>query len=412
MPRHVGMLSSRRVATAKPQKGRTSLVLSDGANLYLQCTLADDGKTVRKSWTFRYGLDGKRHEMGLGSANTFSLPEARQRARTLRQQLVDGIDPLRAKEAARQARLAEAAKQVTFRRCAEMYLNLHQGGWSASHRRQWHSTLRDHVFPVLGDLTVADIDQAAVMKVVEPIWKTKTVTATRVRSRIEAVLDYALAYKFRQGDNPARVLSALPKASRVAKVEHMAALPWRAMPPFMTELRALEGMPARALEFTILCAARTGEVLGAQWSEIDLKTKTWTVPASRMKAGAEHRVPLSARALEILAALPKGDGHIFGRLPDKALRRHALNRLRPDGAAHVHGFRASFKTWASESTSFAPDIVEAALAHKRGNATTQAYERGDLFEKRRRLMNAWSDYCAKGARAAGDVVTLRGAAHA
>jgi integrase len=411
MPRNIGMLSSRRVATAKPKRGRSSLVIADGGNLYLQATLGEAGN-VRRSWVFRYGLDGERHEMGLGPVHTLSLAEAREKARELRKQLLDGVDPLAARESARQARLAEQARTVTFEQCAEMFLRLHEVGWGAAHRHQWNASLRTYVYPRIGGLPVRGIDQAVIMQLIEPLWSAKPVTASRVRSRIEAIFDYALAHKLREGDNPARVLAALPRLSNVAKAQHFEALPWQEVPQFMRELRGLDLVAARCLEFLILTAARTGEATGATWEEIPDGAKAWTIPAGRMKGGAEHRVPLPARALEILSALPRTGPLVFGRLPDAALRRIVLARLRPGSKPQsstitAHGFRASFKTWASESTSFAPDIVEAALAHKRGNATTQAYERGDLFEKRRRLMDAWAKFCAQSAPAAGDVVRLR-----
>jgi Arm DNA-binding domain len=235
--RIIGRLSTARVRTAKPRPGRRALVIGDGGGLWLQCTLGDGGH-VRRSWTFRYELNGKRREMGLGPVHTLGLSEARGKARGLRQQLLDGIDPLEAREAAHRARLADAARTVTFRRCAELYFNLHEQGWGPSHRQQWTASLRDYVHPVIGEMSVADVDQAAVIKIVEPIWKTKTVTAARIRGRIEAVLDYAAANNFRSGDNPARaLLAALPKQAKTHKVEHYAALPWREIPGLMTELR-------------------------------------------------------------------------------------------------------------------------------------------------------------------------------
>jgi integrase len=416
MPRVLGKLTGRRVATAKPRGKRRATVFSDGGNLWLQVSLGESGN-VRKSWTFRYAINGKQRVMGLGSVNTFSLAEARERARALRQQLADGHDPLELREAARQAKLAEAAKTMTFEQCTRMYLDLHADGWSAEHSRQWNSSVRLYVLPQIGDVPVRDIDQAAVMKIIEPLWQTKRVTASRVRARVEAILDYATAHRFREGDNPARILSALP--TKAKPVQHLAALPWREMPAFMSELRALQSVPARCAEFLILTAARSGEAIGATWDEIDLKAKTWTVPAARMKARAEHRVPLSASAVELLSSLTRTGPLVFGGtkvLQETALRRMVLAKLRPGAKARrstitTHGMRAAFKTWASDSTNYARDIVEVALAHKRGGKVEQSYERGDLFEKRRRLMEAWSKFCAEGAPAAS-VVPMRGARHA
>jgi len=403
MPRVIGKLTARRVATVKPKGGKRALFIADGGNLNLQVTLGDAGN-VRRSWVFLYQIDGKKRAMGLGPTHTLNLAEAREKARSLRQQLLDGIDPLDAREAAHRAKLAETAKTVTFAQCAEMYFNLHEAGWSAEHRRQWSSSLRVHVLPQIGSMAVRDIDQAAVMKIVEPIWKSRTVTAGRVRARIEAVLDYATVHKFREGDNPARVLSALPRQGKIAKVEHLAALPWQDVPQFMAEVRALQSVPAKCCEFLILTAARSGEAIGATWDELDLKARTWTIPAERMKAGKEHRVPLSPAALALLSGLPRSGALVFGVkgkvLQETALRRMVLAKLRPNGkkrqsAITTHGFRAAFKTWASESTAFPRDVVEAALAHARGGKVEQAYERGDLFTKRARLMDAWSKFCAQ-----------------
>ena len=399
MARTIEKLSPARVRTAKPRGKRRALVIADGGNLYLQATLGPDGN-VRRSWVFRYELNGRRRDMGLGPTFTVGLAQARAKAKALREQLLDDVDPLEAREAAKRARLAEQARAMTFADCARMYLDLHAAGWSRKHAEQWGVTLRTYILPVLGKLSVADVDEAAVMKVVEPIWKTKTVTASRLRGRIEAVLDYATASGFRTGDNPARHIAvALPKKAKITKVKHFAALPWRDIPGFMAELRSVKGTPARALEFTVLTAARTKETRFAPWDEIDLKGKTWNIPGDRMKNEKPHRVPLSARALEILRSLPKGGRYIFEhdgkRLAEQALRREVLARLRPKGTVTVHGLRASFKTWASESTAFPRDLVEVSLAHKRGDAVERAYERGDLFDKRRRLMSAWGDYCTQ-----------------
>jgi integrase len=410
MPRIIGKLSASRVRTAKPKAGRTALVLADGGNLYLQATLGDDGN-VRRSWVFRYAIDGRRREMGLGATHTLGLAEARDKARTLRKQLLDDVDPLEAKAAAKQARLAERAKAMTFRQCAAAYISLHGDGWGREHLHQWNASLAAYVYPKIGDMPVRDVDQAAVMRIVEPLWKTKTTTAGRVRSRIEAVLDYATAHKFYEGDNPARVLAALPKKSKVAPVKHFASVPWQEIPTFMAELGGLESTAARCLEFAVLTAARSDEAIGAEWDEI--KGDTWEVPASRMKGRVLHRVPLNKRALKLLASLPKDGRYIFGGgkpLQETALRRTVLAKLRPGAnrlrsSVTVHGLRASFKTWASESTAFPRDLVEVALAHKRGGAVEQAYERGDLFEKRRRLMSAWADYCAEPKAATGTIVT-------
>jgi integrase len=419
-PRIVGRLTARKVSTAKPKAGRPALVIGDGGGLWLQITRGEgeNSEHIRRSWTFRYEINGRRREMGLGALYTFSLAEARARAKALRQQLADGIDPLEARETERRTKLADQARTMTFKQCAEAYMKLHGDGWGAEHLQQWQASLATYVYPKIGDVPISAIDQAMVMRIVEPIWTTKATTAGRVRSRIEAVMDYATANGFRSGDNPAHILSALPKKSKIAPVQHFAALAWEEMPAFMSELRGLQSVAARCTEFLALTASRSGEAIGATWDEIDLKAKTWTIPGERMKAGAEHRVPLSDRALEILTSLSRNGPYVFGGakpLQETALRRQVLARLRPSGdgrrfgsSTTTHGMRASFKTWASESTSFAPEIVEVALAHKRGGKVEQSYERGDLFEKRARLMQAWGKFCCtKAAKAATDVVPMR-----
>jgi integrase len=418
-PRIVGRLTSRRVSTAKPKAGREALVIGDGGGLWLQVTRGE-GDHLRRSWTFRYEIDGRRREMGLGNLSTFSLAEARDRARALRQQLADGVDPLEAREAARRAKLAEQARTVTFEQCAEQYLKLHAGGWGVDHHHQWRASLGTYVFPAIGKLAVADIDQATVMRTVEPIWTAKPTTASRILNRIERILDFAAAHEYRSNDNPAaRVVSALPKKSRIAKVEHFAALPWEEMPTFVQQLRGLKTTAARCLEFLIYTGVRTDEAIGALWDEIDFRAKAWTIPAERMKGGAEHKVPLSRAALELLTDMPRSGPLVFGdgtMLQDHALRRQVLAKLRP-GASKLtssittHGFRSSLKTWAGESTNFANETIELALAHKVGNKVEQAYEKGDKFAKRARLMQAWADYLAQPAKqAAGNVVALKAGA--
>ena len=391
--------------TAAPEPGKREIQLADGGNLYLCCRRAENGHITRR-WEFQYEIDGRRRWMGLGPTHTLSLSEAREKARTLRQQLLDDVDPLEAREVMRRSKAAAAARLMPFRECARLYLALHESGWSKAHREQWHSSLRDYVFPVLGDLPVADIDQAIVLKVIEPIWQSKTVTAARVRGRIESVLDYAAANNFRTGDNPARaLLTALPKAAKTHKIQHYPALPWKEMPTFMTALRGVDSAIARCLEFVILTATRTSEATDATWDEFDIKAQTWTVPASRMKAGREHRVPLSDRALEILGDPKNPSDRVFPPMHNKAMWG-VLNQLH--AGATVHGMRSSFRDWARESTNVADSIVEAALAHAVGSKTVAAYARGDLFDRRRTLMTMWAEYCARPA-VGSDVVTLRGA---
>jgi integrase len=404
MARTVQRLTPKQVSNAKPRAGDDSVLLADGGNLYLQCTRGKAGH-VRRSWLFRYELDGRRREMGLGALHTVGLAEARDRARALRQQLLDRIDPLEARERAERARLAEKARTVTFGQCAKSYIALHEDGWkNDKHRAQWDSTLETYAYPVIGDMSVRDVDSASVMRVIEPLWRTKTETASRVRGRIEAILDYATASGFRTGDNPARhVVVALPKRSKVHKVQHHSALRYEELQDFMAELRRRESLSARALEFTILTTARTNETIGATWSEIDLKAKTWVVPPDRMKAGKPHTVPLSDRAVDILRKLPRRGERIFA-LSNMAMLE-LLRGMRPGRT--THGFRSTFKDWGNDRTNFPNYVVEAALAHVVGDKTEAAYRRSDALEKRRRLMQAWAEYCAKPASTGVTVTPIR-----
>jgi integrase len=407
MARKVGRLSARRAANARPGP-----LLSDGGNLYLQATAGSDG-SVRRSWVFRYELDGRRHGIGLGPLHTISLAEARQRARTLRQQLLDGIDPLAAKRAGRDQRRIAAAKAMTFGDCVTAYLEVHSAGWqNHKHRQQWRMTLTEYCRP-LSDLPIQSIDTDLVLRVLVPLWTTRTQTAKRLRGRIERVLAWAKGRGLREGENPARwsghLDEMLPRPSKVAPVRHHAAAPYPEIPALMAALRDRSSISARALEFTVLTAARTGEVRGAQWDELDLDRAIWIVPATRTKAGAEHRVPLSARAVEILRALPREGALVFpgteGKpFSDVALLSH-LYALRP--GTTTHGFRSSFRTWASEQTHFPHEVCEAALAHKVPDAVVRAYRRTDFFERRRKLMQAWASYCARPCSPGATVTPLR-----
>jgi integrase len=406
MGRLIKRLSARQVANAKPKKGYDRWDYPDGGNLYLQASHGkpdEDGHVeVRRSWVFKYQLNGERHELGLGSVNTFSLAEARERAKELRQQLALGTDPLAAKKEAKRellARQAERAKVVTFRQCAEMYLDVHADRWkNAKHRAQWGSTLRTYAYPLIGDLAVADVDESHLVKILQPLWKRIPETASRLRARIENVLGYATASRFRSGDNPARWRGHLKTLLGGAQkdVEHHAALPFIEAPSFMAELRKRNSTSARALQFLILTATRTGEVVGARWNEIDLKEKTWTIPAERMKTGVEHRVPLSNAAIEILSELPHR-GHVFAGTNGHGLSNMAmlelLRGMRP--GLTVHGFRSSFADWAADRTNSPKHVRDKALAHKVSDKVEAAYRRTDLFEKRRRLMQQWAEFLAK-----------------
>jgi len=415
--REMHRLTARQVAAAVPPEGENKPLLHDGGGLYLQLMRSVSAYGINKSWIYKYELHGKRREMGLGSLQDFTLAEARQRHRVLRQQVSDGIDPLTARRQRNAERVAEAAKAMTFRDCFEACLASHEGGWkNAEHRRQWRTSIEQDVLPILGDLAVDDIGTPHIIKVLEPIWKTKPETASRTRGRIERVLAWATVRGFRSGDNPARwrghLQEMFPAVGKIAKVNHHKAMPYVDVPPFMSKLREVDHIAARALEFTILCAARTGETLGAAWSEISLLDATWTVPAERMKAGKEHKVPLSNRAIEILRSLPHRSGapaaaspHIFD-IGEVAMLQ-MLREVHGGKGPTVHGFRSSFRDWCSERTSYPPAVAEQALAHAVGSKVERAYSRSSLFEKRRKLMNDWSTFCSRPAVTGATVMALK-----
>ncbi|MDI1363349.1 MAG: integrase arm-type DNA-binding domain-containing protein [bacterium] len=390
----------------------------DGGGLYLQVTPSGG-----KSWIFRYAIDRRERQMGLGPIEFVSLSQARELAREARKQLYEGHDPIEVRPSRRKARRVEAPKEgpptgVTFREAMVAYIDTNKAAWrSDKHVQQWRTTLETYAAPHFGDKPLAAIETADVLAALKPIWLTKAETASRLRGRIEAVLSWGTVQGFRTGENPARwnghLQMILPAKSRVRKVKHHAALDYEALPGFMADLRLQAGVGVLALRFAILTAARTGEVLGADWSEIDLERKVWTVPASRMKAGREHRVPLSDAALEILEhqrevwgvaearryrkTVGEGQGPIgpvfTGLLAGKALSNMAmLAVLRRMGRSDLtsHGFRSTFRDWAAEVTHYPSELVEMALAHTIANKVEAAYRRGDLFEKRRGLMDDWA----------------------
>jgi integrase len=396
-------LTSRKVETMK-----TPGHYGDGGGLYLQIT-GDGDKSVSKSWIYRYQINGRRRDMGLGPVALFSLAEAREKALAARRLVYEGIDPIEAKAAKTAEQKRAEAAALTFEQCAERYIEAHKAGWkNAKHGAQWTATLKAYVYPSSGSLPISGIDTELVLKILEPIWTTKAETASRVRGRIEAILDWAKTLGYRSGENPARwkghLDHLLPARSKVAKQEHHAALPWAEAGAFMAALRGQEGISARALEFAILTAVRTSEALGATWGEIDLASKLWTVPAERMKAGREHRVPLSEAAIGILNEMAKKrvvstpDAPLFpGAKAAKPLSNMALlmtlRRMKRDDLT-THGFRSTFRDWVSEQTDYPGDVAEMALAHAIGDAVEAAYRRGDLFEKRRRMMDEWATFCA------------------
>lgn len=368
------------------------------AGLALQVT-----ETGAKSWILRAQVGKRRRDMGLGGFPDVTLAQAREEARAARARIRAGVDPVEEARAARSALIAAQLSMLTFQQAAEAYIDAHKAGWkNEKHQKQWTSTLQAYVYPKVGSVLVRDVELPQVLAVLEPIWKTKTETASRLRGRVESVLDWATARGYREGLNPARwrgnLDKLLPRPSKVAKVEHHSALPVSEVGAFMVALRSQEGLGARALEFAILTAARSGEVRGATWDEIDLEEAVWAIPAARMKASREHRVPLSAAAVRLLKSLPRhADTQLVfvgakgGPLSDMTLSA-VVRRM---GAPCVpHGFRSTFRDWAAERTSFPSEMAEMALAHTINNKVEAAYRRGDMFEKRRRMMSDWARFCS------------------
>ncbi|TRO94325.1 DUF4102 domain-containing protein [Glycocaulis profundi] len=396
MARPRNRLSARAVAT-ETRPG----FHPDGGNLYLRVAPAGS-----KSWVFRFTLNGKARMMGLGPVDLVSLSEAREKALEARKLLLDRVDPLEHRRLERASRKAAAASVLTFREAAERFIEAKAPEWSnPKHAKQWEATLEKYAYPVFGHLPVADVDVNLVMKALGTAWTATPETGSRVRGRVEAVLDWATALGHREGDNPARwkgnLKNLLPAPRRIKTVQHFAAMPWADVPGFMQDLRGRKGVSARAVEFAILTAARSGEVRGATWDEIDAAEKVWTVPADRMKASREHRVPLTPRALEIVTELGEAfgtTGLVFpsvdkdkAQLSDMSLTA-VLRRMGIKGdVATVHGFRSSFRDWAADRTAFPREVAEACLAHTLGGVEA-AYRRSDLFGKRRKLLEAWERF--------------------
>jgi integrase len=393
-----------RLTALQVARLKTSGYHADGGGLYL--SIKPSGA---KSWIFRYRYGGKEREMGLGSFNTFTLAEARERALVQRKLLADGGDPLASKRAAQLARSMAAANIITFDQAAETYIKSHRAGWkNEKHAEQWTNTLATYASPVLGALPAGQITTALVMRVLEPIWATKTETASRVRGRIEKVLDWCKVHGYRDGDNPAawrgHLENLLSAPQKTKKVEHHPALPWREMGAFMAALQQMPGTAALALEFIILTNCRTSEAIGATWQEIDLPGALWTIPADRMKAEKEHFIPLSAAALAVLCkaqAEGKGGAYIFPSAKQvKPLSNMACLQLlkrMERGDLTVHGFRSSFRDWAGESTAHPREVVEHAMSHQLKDKAEAAYARGTLLARRRALMADWAAHCANSA---------------
>jgi integrase len=383
----------------------------DGGNLYLQMSPGGG-----KSWVFRGQRDGRRYEIGLGPLRVIGLAKAREKARKLHEQILDDIDPLERRRAAKAAARLTRAKATTFRECAEAYIADKQAGWSNPvHAKQWPASLQTYAYPLLGDLPVQAIDTGLVMKVLQPHWSAKPETMDRVRGRIERVLAWATVSGYREGPNPAawrgHLDELLPRKTKVRAVEHHPALSYVEVGAFMAELRAQEGIPARALEFIVLTAARTGEALGARWDEINLAERLWVIPGSRMKSGKEHRVPLSNAAMAIIkqmAAIRHGDLVFPGTKPNRPMSPSLLPEvLRRLGHADVtvHGMRACFRSWVAERTTVAHEVAEMALGHTQPEPVVRAYQRGDLFAKRRALAEQWARFCSE-LVPAGEVISI------
>jgi integrase len=389
----------------------------DGGGLYLQVS-----ESQTKAWVFRFMMARRARKMGLGDFDLVSLKDARKKRDAAYGLVIDGVDPIAEREARKAKQTAESAKALTFKECAEGYITAHKAGWkSAKHAGQWEATLATYAYPVIGNLPVQIIETAHVMKIIEPIWQDKTETASRVRGRIEKVLDRAKALKLRSGENPAawrgHLDQLLPAKSQVSPVENHPALPYAELPAFMAKLRAKEGVSARALEFTILTIARTGDTIGATLREINKTEKLWTVPAARVKGkrGArkrDHVVPLTKQALAALNAVPAEGSYIFpGGKEGAGLSNAAMSELlkgmgySPEYAT-VHGFRSTFKDWAGDMTAYPNEMSEMAMAHTVDDKVEAAYRRSDMREKRRRMMADWAGYCGDNAVGGENVVKI------
>jgi integrase len=398
-------LTDRKVQTAK----RPGLY-ADGGSLYLR--VAEGGS---KQWVFRYVTNGRLRDMGMGSVNTLSLAEVREKAREARKLRLEGKDPIDERRAQRAGALAAAAKVKTFKQCAEEFMHDNAAKWSnARHGQQWRNTLETYVYPVLGDLPVATIDTPLVLKVIKPLWQRAPVTASRVRGRIEQVLGWATVHHYRSGDNPARwkghLQHALPATSQTTDVEHHSALAYTEAPAFFAKLRQDSSVQARCLEFITLTATRSGEATDARWDEIDFDNRVWVIPPERIKMGKEHRIPLSDAAMAVIEAMRdlRQSDYVFpGLRAGRPIGHNVVWKLAKALGTTVHGLRSTFSDWAAEQTSFPHEVREMALAHAISSAVERAYRRGDLFDKRRQLMAAWASFCGQGAETGGKVVPIR-----
>lgn len=396
MPKVAKQLSDRAVAAIKAE-GRHAVGGVPGLHLRVSAG--------HRGWVLRVQVGDQRRDIGMGAYPTVGLSEAREKAREIHDGLREGKDPVAPRKQQRMALAAQAAAERTFHWCAQEFIRAKASEWSnPKHRKQWENTLETYAMPHVGHLSVASIDLPHILACLEPIWNTKNETASRLRGRIESVLDWATVRKYRTGENPARWKGHLDKVlaapSKIQKVEHHRAVAVDDMPGFMTALRLREGIAARALEFTILTAARSGEVRGALWSEIDERTGVWIIPPERMKAGNEHRVPLSTAARALLSLLPRFDdtellfpGTKGQPLSDMTMTA-VMRRMQVD--AVPHGFRSTFRDWAGEKTNYPREMAEQALAHTLESKVEAAYRRGDALEKRRQMMEEWAHFSGRG----------------
>jgi integrase len=378
---------------------------ADGAGLYLQVTKHAAIGNLRKSWVVRYrAANGKIREMGIGSVEDVTLADARDKAVSIRKAVKEGNDAVDARVEVKRETVKQQAASMTFAQCAEAYVKAHESGWkNEKHKAQWAATLKTYAYPVFGKVAVQDVNVSMVMKVLDPIWQTKTETASRLRGRLENILDWATVREYRTGENPARwrghLEKALPARNKSKSVKHHPALPIDELAPFMLALRNQNGIGARAFEFAILTAARTSEAMGARWDELNLADASWTIPADRMKAGRIHRVPISNAAMSILSQMKGLDPvYVFPGMkagfPISNMTFLMLLRRMKRGDLTAHGFRSTFRDWAAERTDYQNEVAEAALAHTVRNQAEAAYRRGDLFEKRRALMEDWAKFGA------------------
>ncbi|BBU69368.1 tyrosine-type recombinase/integrase [Fluviibacter phosphoraccumulans] len=366
-------------------------------------------ETGSRSWILRYQINGKRKDMGLGGYPSVTLAEAKDRARQARTKIAQGIDPILEAKSARSRLIAEQSQAVTFKEAAALYIKAQRDGWrNAKHAQQWENTIKLYATPKIGSTLVRDLNLTQIMGVLDPIWRTKTETATRLRGRLECIIDWAIVRGYRTGSNPAKwkgcLDKLLPAPNKVAKTAHHKALPYQDAPAFMATLKVHDGIGARALEFAILTATRSGEVRGATWAEFDLDNALWVIPANRMKASKEHRVPLSDSAMAILSSLkatafceyvfPSSHKPKSGTAKGKPLSDMTLSAVlrRMNVNAVPHGFRSTFRDWCAETTDYPNEVAEMALAHAVGNKVEAAYRRGDLFDKRKCLMQDWAKY--------------------